>query len=75
MLGGPGQTLEASTWNKSLVLCYSASLSLQPLELKNGQQEQVLFSCNVIFVFNIIFIVFRNNIHNENLSSSKTLLI
>ena len=66
----------ARLWvHKSLVLCYSASLSLQPLELKNGQQEQVLFSCNVILVFNIIFIVFRNNIYYENFSSSKTLPI
>ena len=66
----------ARLWvHKSLVHCYSDSLSLQPLELKNGQQEQVLFSCNVILVFNIIFIVFRNNIYYENFSSSKTLPI
>ena len=63
MLYWPGQTLEASMWTKSLALCYSASLSLQPLELDNGQQEQVLFSYNVIFVFNIILIVFRNSRH------------
>ena len=33
-----------------------------------------LFSCTVIFVFSIIFLVFRNNIHQQTLDSSKLCL-
>ena len=74
VLGGPGQTLETSMWNKSLVFCYSASFE----SLTSGTEEWLaragFFSCNMILVFSIIFLVFRNNIHQQTLDSSKLCL-
>ena len=46
--------------------------------LTSGTEEWLaragFFSCNMILVFSIIFLVFRNNIHQQTLDSSKLCL-
>ena len=75
VLGEPGQTLEASMWNKKPCSCYSASVESPTSGTEEWLARAGFFSCNMILVFSIIFLVFRNNIYDENLSSSETLLI
>ena len=58
----------------SLVLCYPGSIESSTSGTEEWLARAGFFSCNMILVFSIIFLVFRNNIHQQTLDSSKLCL-